>query len=80
MKPIKDRILGRVIEPEPTKGGLILNLEGDTTRYKAEVVDTGPLVKYYEKGDVFMYDPDLSEEYVENSVKYVWVRESEGVI
>lgn len=74
MKLIKRRILAEVLEPKPTKGGLILqgaNLE----KNQAKVLMVGPMVEYVKVGDTIRFNPHAAQPYEHEKKKCVFLNE-----
>ncbi len=74
MKLIRKRILAEVLEPKPTKGGLILqgaNLE----KNQAKVLMIGPGVEYVNVGDTVRFDPNVAQPYDHENKKCVFLNE-----
>jgi co-chaperonin GroES (HSP10) len=74
MKPIRRRILAEILEPKPTKGGLILqgaNLE----KNQAKVLMIGPMVEFVKVGDTIRFNPNVAQPYEHENKKCVFLNE-----
>ena len=79
MRLLGNRILGRVIDDEPTESGLIIN-DYRLKKYKAKVLAVGPKTKYVKVGDAIQYDHNECENYDINGDKCVFIKENIGFI
>lgn len=77
-QPIKNKILGQIIEQKPTNGGLIL-LDEDLNKHEVKVLAIGPLVNHVKVGDTVRFDPYSAVDYEYDGKKCVFFNE-EGTI
>ena len=77
-QPIKNKILGELIDKKATESGIIL-LEDDLDAHEVIVLAIGPRVKHVKIGDTVRFDPSAAVPYDLGKKKCVFFRE-EGMM
>lgn len=81
MKLIGNRILAEVIPTEAkTESGIILPEKLNLEKNRAEIVLTGPDVKYYKIGQVVKFNPHTATRLEVRNTDCVFLREDQDII